>query len=105
MAVEIKAEHPHIVRVPGVIGGEPIIAGTRISVASVARFLQDGAAPDEILEMYPHLTKAGVYDAISYYFDHSDEIERIIAESQPEAVRERMGYTVDEKGLASFTRP
>jgi len=105
MALAIKTEHPHIVRVPGVIGGEPVIAGTRISVASVARFLQSGAGPDEIVEMYPHLTKAGVYDAISYYFDHQDEIERIIADSEPEAVRKRLGYTIDEKGVASFKRP
>jgi len=55
--------------------------------------------------MYPHLTKAGVYDAISYYFDHQDEIERIIADSEPEAVRKRLGYTIDEKGVASFKRP
>lgn len=91
MAVAITTEHPHIVRVPGVIGSEPVIVGTRISVSSIARYLQDGVGPDEIIEMYPHLTKAGVYDAISYYFDHQDEIERTIAESQPEAVQKRLG--------------
>jgi uncharacterized protein (DUF433 family) len=52
MAVAIKTEHPHIVRVPGVIGGEPVIAGTRISVASVARYLQ---VPHRLLFCEPGL--------------------------------------------------
>lgn len=105
MTLAIKTEHPHVVRVPGVIGGEPVITGTRISVASVARFLQSGADPDEIVEMYPHLTKAAVYDAISYYFDHQDEIEQIISDSAPEAAQKRLGYTLDEKGVATFSHP
>lgn len=30
MATELRTEHPHIVRVPGVLAGEPVITGTRI---------------------------------------------------------------------------
>jgi len=49
MAAVIKTDHPHVVRVPGVLGGQPMIDGQRISVASVARFLNDGTSPEGII--------------------------------------------------------
>lgn len=102
MATAIRTEHPHIVRKPGVLGGQPVIAGTRISVVLIARFVESGVGPDEILQTYPHLSRAAVYDAISYYFDHQDEVDRMIAESTPAAVQQRYGYEVGEKGLITF---
>jgi uncharacterized protein (DUF433 family) len=56
----IKTEHPHIVRVPGVVGGRPVIKGTRISVEFIARLLQLGEMPAVIIASYPHLTPAAV---------------------------------------------
>ena len=94
MTSEMKTEHPHIVRVPGVCGGDPVIKGTRISVAFIARFIHGGTQPDEIVEMYPHLTHASVHDAISYYYDHKAEIDDLIANSTPEALADRYGYEV-----------
>jgi uncharacterized protein (DUF433 family) len=94
MATEIKTEHPHIVRVPGVCGGRPVIAGTRIGVDFVARFVNSGCDADEIMETYPHLTRAGVYDAISYYFDHQQEIDAEIAGSTLEKLAEKHNFTV-----------
>ena len=84
MTATIKTEHPHIVRVPGVAGGRPVITGTRISVEFIAR--------------YPHLSPAAVYDAISYYFDHQDEIDREIEESTLEAVAERYELEIRADG-------
>lgn len=98
MATAIKTEHPHIVRVPGVAGGRPVIAGTRISVDFIARLLQAGDEPADICASYPHLSPAAVYDAISFYFDHKDEIDRLIEESTLEAVAERHGLEDREDG-------
>ena len=70
MSTPIKTEHPHIVRVPGIAGGEPVIAGTRITVALIARLLQAGDEPADIIARYPHLAPAAVYAAISYYLAH-----------------------------------
>ena len=63
-------EHPHIVRVQGIGGGEPIIKGTRISVRLIAEYYKSGVAVEEIQHDYPHLNPAAIYDAISYYIDH-----------------------------------
>jgi uncharacterized protein (DUF433 family) len=97
-----RTEHPHIVRHPGIAGGDPIIEGTRIRVELVARFHRAGQDPEDMIVMYPHLKPAAVYDAISYYLDHQDEINRIIEESTPDAVAERYGYVVDERGKVIY---
>jgi len=91
MAISRKTEHPHIVKTEGVVGGRPRIKGTRISVELVARYFKMGESPDDIILMYPHLKPAAVYDAISYYLDHQEEMEREMAELDEE-VKDIDGY-------------
>jgi uncharacterized protein (DUF433 family) len=102
MSLLVKTEHPHIVKMPGVAGGKPVIAGTRISVAFIARLFQAGEDPAEILASYPHLSAAAVYDAISYYLDHQAEINREIADSSPAALAERLGFATRADGRIIF---
>ncbi len=79
-----KTEHPHIVRAEGVCGGEPVIAGTRIPVWLIIGWVKDGYSPEEIRkEIYPQLTLAQIYDALSYYHDHPEEIDRALAQNSP----------------------
>jgi len=69
-------EHPWVVRVEGYRGGRPIILGSSIPVRSIAiYYLKHGMDIDDILEGFPHLREAQVYDALSYYYDHQEEIE------------------------------
>lgn len=102
VTTEIRTEHPHIVRVAGIAGGDPIIRGTRISVALIARLLQAGEDPSEIIAAYPHLGPAEVYDAISYYHDHREEIDAIIADSTLEKLAEQYNFRIDERGKVEF---
>jgi uncharacterized protein (DUF433 family) len=37
-----------------------------------------GYSPDEVPRELPHLTLAAVFDALSYYSDHQDEIQDYI---------------------------
>ena len=41
---------------PKVMAGQPVIRGTRITVALILRELGRGATPGEIVDPYPHLT-------------------------------------------------
>lgn len=52
--------------------------------------------------MYPHLTPAAVYDAISFSYDHQDEIGRFIAENTLEAHAECYGFSVGDDGRLRF---
>lgn len=87
MSAAVKTEHPYVVRNPEICGGSPTIAGTRITVRLIASMLKYGDSPEDILRDYPHLSLAQIYDAISYYFDHKEEIER---EIRANTVREMM---------------
>lgn len=80
-------EHPHIVRENDILGGEPIIKGTRTPVRAIAEWWKFGASADEILENLPYLSLSQVFDALSYYQDHQDEIEQHIKENRIKAQR------------------
>jgi uncharacterized protein (DUF433 family) len=61
-----------------ILGGEPIISGTRTSIRSIVGLWQLGILPEEILNHLPHLTLAQVFDALSFYLDHQSEINAYI---------------------------
>ena len=94
-----RTEHPHIVRVQGIGRGEPIVEHTRISVRLIAGYYKAGMSADEVLLDYPNLSAAAVYDAISYYIDHQDEIEKLIDENRIENVLANTSLTLREDGL------
>jgi len=59
----------------------PVIAGTRIAVWMIAAMHRRGETVENILDAYPWLSPAQVYDALAYYHDHKEEIERQIEEN------------------------
>ena len=77
-----QTEHPHIVRNEQILSGEPIIKGTRTPVRAIVENWRLGIAPEQIPVHLPHLTLAQVFDALSYFADHPDEIERHIEENR-----------------------
>ena len=97
-----ETEHPHIVRVHGVCGGRPIIKGTRLSVRHIAQMYKAGDTVEEIIQAHPYVKSAAVYDAISYYLDHQQEIEQEIAANRLEALRTTSRLEIDDRGFAAF---
>jgi uncharacterized protein (DUF433 family) len=66
----------HIVMTPGTCSGRPRIAGTRIKVKHVVIWHEQmRMSPGQIVADYPHLTLADVYAALTYYYDHREQIE------------------------------
>jgi uncharacterized protein (DUF433 family) len=74
-----------IVRNPGILGGEPIVRGTRISVRSVVIASREYGAPEGVLYAYPQLTPVDVRDALTYYESHKQEIDRYIQANTADA--------------------
>ncbi len=74
----IATEHHYIVRDEAILGGEPIVRGTRTSVRALVELWRLGIAPEEIPSHLSHLTLAQVFDALSYYEDHQAEIQAYI---------------------------
>ncbi|HAL46658.1 MAG: DUF433 domain-containing protein [SAR202 cluster bacterium] len=67
-------DHKYIVKNETILSGEPIIVDTRTPVRTIVENRRLGYQPEEIPEGLPHLSLAAVYDALSYYCDHPDEI-------------------------------
>lgn len=73
--------HPHIASLPDYCGGSPVIKGTKFPVRSVVNYiLRQGISPEELVREFSHLTLAQVYDALSYYYDHKEAIDRDMQE-------------------------
>jgi uncharacterized protein (DUF433 family) len=83
-----KISHPHITNDPAICGGSAVIEGTRFPVRSVVIYvLRHGLTPEELVARFSHLNLAQVHDALAYYYDNREEIEREIADNTEDTVR------------------
>ena len=78
LAARRPAERPYIESVPSILSGEPVIKNTRTPVRAIVEHWKMGDTPEEIVKHLPYLRLAQVFDALSYYEDHRDEIEKYI---------------------------
>ena len=74
----VATEHLYIVTDEKILSGEPIIKGTRTPVRAIVEIWRMGVLAEEIPKRLPHLTLAQVFDALSYYSDHQNEINEYI---------------------------
>lgn len=76
------SKHPYIAKTNDVLGGEPVIVGTRTAVRAIVEHWKFGDAPEDIARKLPHLRLAHIFAALSYYDDHRNEIEHYIRLNQ-----------------------
>ncbi len=55
-----------IIRDKNILGGKPIIKGSRISVELILKKLSEGATVADLLANYPHLQDFQIYAALEY---------------------------------------
>ncbi len=70
--------HPYVISDLQLLEGEPVIQGTKTTVRAIVELWRLGTQPEEIPLHLPHLQLAQVFDALSYYSDHQDEINQYI---------------------------
>jgi uncharacterized protein (DUF433 family) len=51
---------------PKVMLGKPVVKGTRITVELILRKIAGGFSFDEIIEMYPHITKDDILACVAF---------------------------------------
>lgn len=68
-------------------GGQPVVAGTRIRVATILSCYRQGMSVEEILQQYSPLKPADVHDALAYAYDHMEEIESDLAADDESVVK------------------
>jgi uncharacterized protein (DUF433 family) len=65
----VKGEEELLQRIvvnPKVMGGKPVVKGTRITLELLLRLLAQGLSPEDILRDYPHLTREDISAALLY---------------------------------------
>ncbi|SRR5215204_3566963 len=90
--VDVITQHIEIVQ--GARGPKARIAGHNIRVQDIVVMHERlGMSVDEIVEQLPTISHADVYAALTYYWDHRDEIDSKIAEDNTyvEEVQKRLG--------------
>jgi uncharacterized protein (DUF433 family) len=71
-------------------GGQPVVAGTRIRVATILGCYRHGMGIEEIVQQYPSLKPADVHDALAYAYDQLYEIEADLAADDEAAANVRL---------------
>ena len=71
-------------------GGQPVVVGTRIRVATILTCYRQGMRVEEITQQYPTLRPADVHDALAYAYDHLDEIEQDLAADDEAVAKQRL---------------
>jgi uncharacterized protein (DUF433 family) len=66
----------HIATTPGICGGQPRLAGTRIRVQDIVIWHERmNLSADEIASKHPQASLAAIYAALSWYHDHRDQMD------------------------------
>lgn len=97
-------KHAHITIVNKFGGPRAVIKGTQIPASLIIGYLQAGETPESLVEnTLPHLNLAQVYDALSYYYDHQNEIEQEMAENTEAYGRSYLREHLGEEGYLQVT--
>jgi len=81
-----EVTHSHVTTNRSICGGSPIIRGTRTSIANIAGYYLMGLTPEEIQRELPHLSLAQIFDALAFYLDHREAIDRELPKDKEELV-------------------
>jgi uncharacterized protein (DUF433 family) len=69
-----------VTETPGVNGGYPVVATTRIAVRLVVEAFREVGTLDQLTDVFPQLTHAQIQAALAFYRDHplrvDEDIER-----------------------------
>ncbi|GFE72332.1 DUF433 domain-containing protein [Chroococcus sp. FPU101] len=60
---------------PEVMGGKPCIRGMRVTVGTIVGLVAAGRSFQDILQAYPYLEEADIYEALTYAAWRTEEIE------------------------------
>ena len=85
-----KLDYRNIEKDAARCGGQPVVAGTRIRVATILACYRQGMGVEEIVQQYPLLKPADVHDALAYAHDHLDEIDADLLADDEASVKARL---------------
>jgi uncharacterized protein (DUF433 family) len=104
LSQHLSPPHAHVELVQTTSGLRAMVKGTRIPVSIIVGYLQAGETPEMLASIVmPHVSLAAIYDALSYYYDHREEIDNERAENTEEASRRLLRERLGEEGYKRIT--
>lgn len=85
-----KLDYRNIEKDPARCGGQPVVVGTRIRVATILTCYRQGMSIEEIVQQYASLKPGDVHDALAYSSEHLDEIEVALADDDESRAKSRL---------------
>lgn len=74
--------HPLIAELPGVNGGFPVVAPTRIAVRLVVEAFRETGDLNETIEAFPQLSREQTQAALDYYREYSARVDADIERNE-----------------------
>src|SRR6266496_2799795 len=73
-------EAPTTEPIPVVAGPDGVmrVRGTRVTIDTILAAFSEGATAEEIVQQYPSVSLADVYQVIGYYLRHSSELDNYL---------------------------
>lgn len=78
MSANVITTNQYIASDPAILHGVPIINGSRTPVRAIAEYYMMGMSVEAMKSALSHLTESEIFAALSYYFDHREEIDEDI---------------------------
>ena len=104
LRAHLSPAHPYIEMVATRSGSKAMIKGTRIAVSTIVGYIRLGESPESIAQsVLPHLTLAQIHDALSYYYEHQDEIEAELIRNTEAASQARVREHLGEDAFLRLT--
>jgi uncharacterized protein (DUF433 family) len=75
-----------IVQDPGILGGEPVVRGSRIAVRSIVRAFEIYGDRDRVLQVFPSIRPEQIEAAMRFYQANRELIRRYIEENEAAAL-------------------
>jgi uncharacterized protein (DUF433 family) len=96
----VVVHHPHVEVRDDVLGGSPVVRGTRVPVRRLWAWHRKGVTVETLVKRYPSLGWSKVLSGLAFAYDNEALIEadldreRALLESEPERVPGRMDQTM-----------
>jgi len=95
----VRIAHPHVEVREDLLGGSPVVKGTRVPVRRLWAWHRKGVSVETLVKRYPQLGWSKVLGALAFAYDNEDVVEadldreRALLESEPEPVPGKMDQT------------
>ena len=78
MSIRLHAEAPPLREADGALR----VGRTGVTLETVLWAFQEGVTPEGVVDQFPSLALADVYDVIAYYLHHRDEIDTYLSQRE-----------------------